>query len=118
LIFGGIINDKLNNEIIKYNLKENSYEILKIKNNLKPKERIKFSMNKINDKFFIIFGGKENEHSYLNDLWIFDIENLIWNDLTKFQKNPPNSIIVNQTFNEIYLNEDLNFLILSGIYLN
>jgi hypothetical protein len=83
-LFGGVFEkNNFNQKLLKFH--NEKWEEIKIKSEKNPKERIKFAMNRINERYFLIFGGKNKKN--LNDLWIFDLEKSIWIEID--QKNTP-----------------------------
>ena len=52
--------------------------ILYPESNLKPKNRIGFSINIFHDKILIVAGTCNERYSYLQDVWAFDINTKSW----------------------------------------
>ena len=88
-IFGGILNSNQNeihlDDLYSLTL-EDGLMWKKIENKIKPSKRRSHSsiLSKNKNSFFIFggFGGnKKNEKNFLNDLWNFNFENEIWNEI-------------------------------------
>lgn len=92
-IFGGNTNgancenDEYTDDLFVITLKSNTAQVKKIiPCGPIPAKRLSHSLNNLNNKYLILFGG-ESYGTALNDIWVFDIDKNIWHEI-----KPQNSI--------------------------
>lgn len=83
VIFGGFAFGERTNSMFKYNFKQNTWEMIKSKNQ-PPCERAGHSavirMDDNGDHMYI-FGGKDNDNQKINDTWKFNMTTHEWHQI-------------------------------------
>lgn len=82
-IFGGFSKGKHLNSLHFYNPETRSVKL--IETDESPCARINSAIEIYQDSIYL-FGGKDSDGKYLNDLWIFDIKKSKWSEITKDSK--------------------------------
>ena len=86
--FGGknIENNKVLNDLFILNENKTWYKVENKINGEKPNPRYGMGIISFDGgNYFLIYGGKNGNDKYENDLWIFDVENKKWNFIGKSQ---------------------------------
>ena len=90
LLFGGMGSlSKKKNDTWIYNLKTNTWDSIPCKN--PPSPRWDFSMTQISDTKVLLFGGSTDSFELKNDLWIFDLEQMEWEQIIPEDSTEPRS---------------------------
>jgi N-acetylneuraminic acid mutarotase len=87
VIFGGFLNDgERTNDIYRYYIKDNKWELVSVLGYAKPRSRAGHSAI-LHGDLMTIFGGRDEENNKLNDLWEFNFTTYTWEPLNA--DNPP-----------------------------
>mmetsp|Transcript_32372 Transcript_32372/g.31673 ORF Transcript_32372/g.31673 Transcript_32372/m.31673 type:complete len:190 (+) Transcript_32372:330-899(+) len=80
IIFGGFVQGSRVNEIYQYFFKENKWEKVVPLSHIKPLPRSGHSAV-VRENCLVIYGGKDDSHNKLNDIWEFNLLTHRWNQL-------------------------------------
>ena len=78
--FGGFVEGEAVNTIYQYIIADNLWSEVEVKGQEKPLGRANHTAIMLNEKM-VIFGGTDDDHSKLDDIWEFDFATQIWNHI-------------------------------------
>lgn len=85
VVFGGFSQGTRTNNIFKYHINTNEWELVKVSGRKMPCERAGHSAvvryDEQNGDCMYIFGGKDDENNKLSDLWCFNFKSNQWEQL-------------------------------------
>lgn len=80
VLFGGFVRGVRTNSIDRYYFKENRWESVQPMGDVAPCNRAGHSAIVYGDNL-IVFGGKDEYNNKLNDLWMFNFTNYLWEEI-------------------------------------